>query len=343
MNKRKRLVGMILCVFCLFSAMEQSSFAAGDGINIGDVTVDVSEKIYGENLVVNGGFESGTEAWKNWVGNYVPTSETAYSGSKSVKIWANSSGANEQLLQNVRVKPSTTYDFSAYMRVPSGQSAKISLLLSANGYTEQTAATMWASYNVDDKDYNFLPDKVDGSVGDGHTVWKKLSATITIPEESNFPNYKANDESTYPNICIYIQYTSGGNWNRYLYIDDVALRQVFTKDKIIKSVSFYQNNNDITGSGFAAGAVTATVNMENVTVDERNPYVVIAVFSGNKMLSYNYGSVKTYESDKTVTVSANIAGITEEMIDAGCSISVFVWADLNTMVSISETYGLGTI
>lgn len=334
----KKIVILSLVITMAFSLCVN----AEEGANMGTATIGTDAEILGANLVLNGDFESGTEEWKNWVGNYASASETAYSGSKSIKLWADTSGANEQLIQNIKVKPSTTYDFSAYMRVPSGQSAKISLLLAADGYTQETVATMWASYNADNKDNNFLPNKVDGSTGDGHTVWKELSTTITIPEASNFPSYNEADESTYPNICIYIQYTSGGNWNRYLYIDDVALQQVFTKDEIIKGASFYQNDEDITDSGFTTGVIVAKVNMENVTVDGRNPYVVVAVYSGNKMLAYSYGSVKDYEEDGTITVSANIS-VTEEMIDEGCSILAFVWADLNTMISISETYGLGTI
>lgn len=303
----------------------------------------LDNEVYSSNLVENGSFEEGDTGWKNWTGNFAVTDETAFDGGYSAKIWANNSGDNEQFLQNVKVLPGKTYTFSMWIRVPSGQSVKTSLLLTGNGYPQTALSTMWATYDSADYDNYFTPNKVDGSKGDGHTAWKELTATITIPSEAQFTGFDESNSNTYPNLCIYIQYSSGGNWNRYVYIDNVNLQRVYADDDIVRSYSFKQNGEDITDTGFNYGTVKAEITIDSVRVNGHIPFVLIALYDGNEMVGYSYATnYGVLNDDGTITISASI-DVDENEAQYGYSISAFVWSDISSMISLSDTFSIGQI
>lgn len=306
--------------------------------------VSFASEFQGRNMVLNNSFESGTDDWTNWEGNYAVARETFHTGSKSIKIWASSSGANEQLLQNVKVNPGASYDFNAWVRVPSGQTVKASLLLSGSNYAEETLFTASAVYSEAKKDPSFTPNKVNGAAGDGHTVWQNIKGSITIPDEATFSGYVEGDETTYPNICIYFQYVTGGNWNRYAYIDDVSLERAYNKEDLVNSVAFYQDGIDITESGFTTGTVIADINMEDILINGNSPYIVVASYKDGRLLSFNSQTIlHNVNDDGTINLTAELE-ITDAMVEgSNCSIVAFVWSDLDSMISLSDTYELNYI
>lgn len=331
----KRTVMLVLAVIIAFSVCVN----AEESVDMGTTTIETNAEILGANLVLNGSFENGTEEWENWEGKFAVANETFYTGNKSIKIWANTTGANEQLLQNVKVVPGATYNFSAWIRVPSGQSVKASLLLSGAGYAQETLMVKSVSYDETKADPSFCPNKVNGDAGDGHTLWQNIGGTVTIPAAEAFSEYVEGDVSTYPNICIYFQYTTGGNWNRYAYIDNVSLERVYEKNEPINSVKFYQNGVDVSETGFDAGTVIAVINTDDITINGKRPYVIAVVYSGEELLAFACNTATSINTDGTINLVAPIE-ITEEMGVMGCTISAFVWSDLNSMMSISEVYSI---
>lgn len=299
----------------------------------------MASEVYGSNILLNGSFESGTAEWTNWEGNCATAAETFHSGTKSVKLWANTSGQNEQFLQNIKVKPGATYKFEAWVRVPSGQSMQVSLLLSAPGFQQTKLGNMWANYTDAEKDPNFTPNKVNADAGDGHTIWKKLEKTIVVPNEDNFAEYDKNDLSTYPTLCIYFQYTSGGNWNRYLYIDDVSLSRLYTWENTVNSISIMQNGNDVAETGYTAGVVLINFNIDaDAKVNGVYPEAVVAVYDGDELLLLNCETVTTgVNSDGTVNIVVG-ANISTDMLGSNCKLSTFLWTNLDDMISLSGTY-----
>lgn len=310
---RKRICSLLVVLVVLCSMI---------GFNVSAATL-----YYGPNLVNNPSFENGLAGWTIWETNQAKTTtETAYEGNYSFKFYK-SGDRPPQLLQYINVQGGKTYEFNAFIRIPSNQEIRVELSVRDGAIPGSSFIKITSDiyqYSEAERDPYFTPNKVNGDPGDGHTVWKNIRRTVTIPE------------MTSPILQIYFIYETGGNWNRYFFIDNVSVREVLKDSITVQSVKFYQDGIDVTDRGYVEGLpVTVTAIVKSEAYNRRNATLVVAAYSENKLTGCVYKTQELPIGNQFVSISTTMTVPTY-----GDRLEVFIWDDLDNMNLLSEIYSL---
>jgi hypothetical protein len=142
----------------------------------------------GTNVLVNGGFEQGTDSWA-WFTNgdgYFEASSSAYEGSLSGQVTVTTAGTNMQLYQSgFTLEPNASYRLRFRSRASASRSVEIILQKHTSPYTgfglDQTESigTAWALHEIDFTTTGFSGNTTDtrlrfwfvGGAQDGDTFW----------------------------------------------------------------------------------------------------------------------------------------------------------------------------
>lgn len=152
---------------------------------IDDVSIKGPPPNGGQNLIVNGDFESDASGWFSWVGTVSSSSTKAYSGSRSLLVTGIGTGPAALDVSDV-VEAGATYSLSLWVSVGSVASSQVNVTraLTCGGSTTYT----WVANNA----------AVSSS------DWSLLTGPISIPQECESPGLMIYAEGSGANVELYV-------------------------------------------------------------------------------------------------------------------------------------------
>jgi hypothetical protein len=159
--------------------------AAAVPLYIDDVSIKGPPPNGGQNLIVNGDFESDASGWFSWVGTVSSSSTKAYSGSRSLLVTGIGTGPAALDVSDV-VEAGATYSLSLWVSVGNVASSQVNVTraLTCGGSTTYT----WVANNA----------AVSSS------DWSRLTGPISIPQECESPGLMIYAEGSGANVELYV-------------------------------------------------------------------------------------------------------------------------------------------